>query len=45
MQLNKVQAVVRTRNPWEAIDLGILLARRHSTVLMLTWALDRKSVV
>ncbi len=39
MQLNKVQAVVRTRNPWEAIDLGILLARRHSTVLMLTWAL------
>ena len=26
MQLNNAQAVLRPRNPWEAMDLGILLA-------------------
>ncbi len=38
MHLNKAQAVLRPRNPWEAIDLGVLLARRHSALLMATWA-------
>lgn len=38
MQLNNAQAVLRPRNPWEAMDLGILLARRHAAVLMLSWA-------
>lgn len=38
MHLNKAQAVMRPRNPWEAMDLGVLLARRHGVVLMATWA-------
>jgi len=38
MPLNKAQAVLRSRNPWEAMDLGIVLARRHAGVLMATWA-------
>lgn len=38
MQLNQAQAVLRQRNPWEAMDLGILLARRHAALLMGTWA-------
>jgi len=38
MQLNKAQAVLRQRNPWEAMDLGILLARHHAGLLMATWA-------
>lgn len=38
MQLNKAQAVLRSRNPWEAMDLGIVLARRHAGLLMATWA-------
>lgn len=31
--------VLRPRNPWEAMDLGVLLARRHAGLLMLAWAL------
>lgn len=38
MQLNKLQAVLRPRNPWQAMDLGVLLARRHVGLLMATWA-------
>ncbi len=38
MQLDKAQAVLRARNPWEAMDLGIVLARRHAGLLMATWA-------
>lgn len=38
MQLNKAQAILRARNPWEAMDLGIVLARRHAGLLMATWA-------
>ncbi len=39
MHLSKAQAVLRPRNTWEAMDLGILLARRHAGLLMATWAL------
>ena len=39
MHLSKVQAVLRPRTTWEAMDLGILLARRHAGLLMGTWAL------
>ena len=39
MHLSKAQAVLRPRNAWEAMDLGILLARRHAGLLMATWAL------
>ena len=38
MHLNKAQAVLRPRNPWQAMDLGVLLARRHAGLLMLSWA-------
>ncbi len=31
--------VLRPRGLWEAMDLGILLARRHAGLLMLAWAL------
>lgn len=39
MHLTKAQAVLRPRNTWEAMDLGVLLARRHAGLLMLTWAI------
>ncbi len=39
MHLSKAQAVLRPRTTWEAMDLGILLARRHAGLLMGTWAL------
>lgn len=39
MHLSKAQAVLRPRNTWEAMDLGILLARRHAGLLIATWAL------
>lgn len=38
MHLTKAQAVLRPRNPWQAMDLGVQLARRHAGLLMLTWA-------
>lgn len=38
MPLNPVQVLLRPRNSWEAMDLGILLARRHAGLLMATWA-------
>lgn len=37
MQLDKVAAVIRPRNPWEAIDLGFLMARRWWRPLLLSW--------
>jgi hypothetical protein len=37
MQLEDVQAVIRPRNPWEATDLGILLARRWWWPLTKLW--------
>src|SRR5699024_439565 len=38
MHLTKAQAVLRPRNPWRAMDLGVQLARRHAGLLTLTWA-------
>ena len=37
MQLDKVTAVIRPRNQWEAIDLGFLMARRWWRPLLLSW--------
>ncbi|MCQ4258493.1 DUF4129 domain-containing protein [Stutzerimonas stutzeri] len=39
MQLNDATMAIRPRSAWEALDLGILLARRHAKLLMLSWAL------
>jgi hypothetical protein len=39
MRLTESQAVIRPRSPWEALDLGVRLAREHLRVLMISWAL------
>lgn len=39
MRLTDSIAVLRPRSPWEAMDLGVLLAQRHAGLLMLAWAL------
>jgi hypothetical protein len=39
MQLNETTLVIRPRNPWEAIDLGVLLAARHWRLLLSSWAI------
>lgn len=39
MQVNETSLVIRPRSPWEAIDLGVLLARRHWRLLLSTWAI------
>jgi len=38
MQLSDASVSIRPRSPWEALDLGTLLARRHAKLLMTTWA-------
>ncbi|MFV3303749.1 DUF4129 domain-containing protein [Pseudomonas sp. NY15181] len=39
MRLTDASVAIRPRSPWEALDLGILLARRHAGLLMGSWAL------
>ena len=39
MRLTDASVAIRPRSAWEALDLGILLARRHAGLLMLSWAL------
>ncbi|MET1077888.1 MAG: DUF4129 domain-containing protein [Pseudomonas sp.] len=39
MRLTDASVAIRPRNRWEAMDLGILLARRHAGILMASWAL------
>ncbi|MDB6145675.1 MAG: hypothetical protein JWP80_4719 [Pseudomonas sp.] len=38
MRLTDASVAIRPRNPWEAIDLGVLLARQHRGLLMSSWA-------
>lgn len=38
MQLTEANVAIRPRTPWEAIDLGTQLARRHAPLLMASWA-------
>ncbi|MCF7203386.1 DUF4129 domain-containing protein [Pseudomonas oligotrophica] len=38
MRLTDTTLAVRPRDNWEALDLGILLARRHARVLLAGWA-------
>lgn len=37
MQLEQIEAVVRPRNPWEAIDLGFSLVRHWYSPLAILW--------
>jgi len=39
MRLTDASVAIRPRNPWEAIDLGVLLAREHRALLMGSWAI------
>jgi hypothetical protein len=39
MRLTEACVEIRPRNPWEAIDLGVLLARQHRRLLMTSWAI------
>lgn len=39
MRLTDASIAIRPRNPWEAVDLGVLLARQHRGLLMTSWAI------
>jgi hypothetical protein len=39
MRLTDATVEIRPRRPWEAIDLGVLIAQRHALLLMSSWAL------
>ncbi|WP_271411004.1 DUF4129 domain-containing protein [Pseudomonas sp. Q1-7] len=39
MRLTDASVAIRPRSAWEAMDLGVLLARRHAGLLMTSWAL------
>ena len=39
MRLTDATVVIRPRSQWEAMDLGIRLARRHAGLLMASWAI------
>jgi hypothetical protein len=39
MRLSDAIMEIRPRSAWEALDLGVVLARRHAGLLMCSWAL------
>ncbi|MGY4639710.1 DUF4129 domain-containing protein [Pseudomonas sp. TE24901] len=39
MRLSDASVVIRPRTTWEAMDLGVLMARQHRGLLMGSWAL------
>jgi hypothetical protein len=39
MRLTDASVAIRPRTPWEAMDLGILLAQQHRRLLMTSWAI------
>ena len=39
MRLTDASVIIRPRSAWEALDLGVLLARRHRSLLSRSWAL------
>lgn len=39
MRLTDASVVIRPRSAWEAVDLGVLLAKQHAGLLMLSWAI------
>ena len=38
MRLTDASVAIRPRTSWEAIDLGVLMARQHRRLLMASWA-------
>lgn len=39
MRLSDATVVIRPRNTWEAMDLGVLMSQRHRRLLMTSWAI------
>ncbi|MER0040197.1 DUF4129 domain-containing protein [Pseudomonas sp. MGal98] len=39
MRLTDASVAIRPRTSWEAIDLGVLMARQHRRLLMASWAI------
>ncbi|WP_213938292.1 DUF4129 domain-containing protein [Pseudomonas sp. dw_612] len=39
MRLSDATVMIRPRNTWEAMDLGVLLTQRHRRLLMTSWAI------
>ncbi len=39
MRLTDASVAIQPRTPWEAIDLGVLLARKHRGLLIASWAM------
>ena len=39
MRLSDASVVIRPRTAWEAMDLGVLMARQNRVLLMSSWAL------
>lgn len=39
MRLTDASIAIHPRTPWEAIDLGVLLAQKHRGLLMTSWAI------
>ncbi|AOE69823.1 DUF4129 domain-containing protein [Pseudomonas fluorescens] len=39
MRLSDASVVIRPRTTWEAMDLGVLMAREHRLLLMASWAI------
>lgn len=39
MHLSDASVAIRPRNPWEAMDLGVLLSQQHRRLLMCSWAI------
>jgi hypothetical protein len=39
MRLTDASVAIHPRTPWEAIDLGVLLAQEHRSLLMASWAI------
>ncbi len=39
MRLSDASVVIRPRTAWEAMDLGVLMARQHRLLLMSSWAI------
>lgn len=39
MRLSDASVAIRPRTAWEAMDLGVLMAREHRWLLMSSWAL------
>ena len=39
MRLTDASVVIRPRSAWEAVDLGVLLAKQNAGLQMLSWAI------